>query len=363
MENWMQGLLLFAFHQMNGERSSRGVVHLLKGRKSNQVMQDAAIFGTALLYGELRKISEEGIEKEIQRLESLQLIQIPSQRSVLCTDKGETILQGWLEEHGLEPCFRSIQTVGQKIEIGQFCLRFELITQTLSHLMQDDSYFLPVVEHLGIQQEVKTIFYQNGDVKRQGAQLKSELFQWMEAIADWERKIILNRLSGKGKGGLTFFQIAEGFGKSQEWVKLQLYRILAEKMKALTSVESPILYQLFTCHSGGKSLSQSAQVTSTLLSRGMDLQNIASLRKLRLGTIEDHVVEIALADPGFQLSSFVDIHKEQQIRNIIQQQGIRKLGEIKKRMGENTSFLEIRLVCATEAVKGEPWKRKGFSMN
>lgn len=353
MAEWNRSMLLLACRQMNEERSLQAVIHLLKGRKSHQVMQDASLFGTSLLYGELRKLPKEEIEGELHSLNLQGYIQIHSRRSVGCTEEGERICQQWLKKMGLESCLKAVHSVGQKEGILQFWLHLELLVQTLSYMSQGDSFFYPVIEQWSIREEVKKFFYQGGNVKSQSAQLKKELAKWLKDLQEWEQKILLLRWSGKGKAGLTFPQIGEILHQPSGWVRFQLYRLIAEKITNLYPDKNSILYQLAYSQQEPQGLSQSARITRRYLGEGMDLQGIASTRGLRMGTIEDHIVEIALVDPAFSITPFVEQEKVKRVYELIKNHGTRKLGELKRIAGDEFSFLEIRLVSARGAVKIE----------
>lgn len=350
VEDWTGGMLLLACRRMNRERSLQAVVHLLKGRKSNQVLQDASLFGTSLLYGELYKLSKEKIENQLHKLESQGYIEILSQRSVGCTDQGEKTSDHWVDDMDLHSCFSAIRSVGKKEETFQFWMRLELMVQTLSYTAQGDLSFYPVVEKWGIREDVKGIFYQGGDSRNQAIQLKNELASWLRGLQDWEQKILLLRWSGKGKAGLTFPQIGEVLQKPAGWVRFQLYRLVAEKSLHLHPMNNPILLRLAFSQKEPQGLSQSTRITRRFLEEGKNLQDIASKRGLRMGTIEDHIVEIALADPAFSISPFVKDEKVKRINDLIETSGARKLGELKRLAGQDFSFLEIRLVCARGTV-------------
>ena len=205
--DWKYYLLLLGIDMLNGERSLPAVIHLLRGRKNHQVMQDCALFGTSLLYGELHKLSVHQLQEYIMEFQSAGLIQITSQPSVFCTEEGKKILKEWNGENRIESCIKAFPAIGHKVESTHFWLRLELLVQTLSHVTQGVKSFYPVVAKEEIREEVKGIFYQEPDVQNQALLLKQEIYQWMLTLKEWERKIILMRFSGKDKGGLTFPQI------------------------------------------------------------------------------------------------------------------------------------------------------------
>lgn len=353
--DWKYYLLLLAIDMLNGERSLPAVIHLLRGRKNHQVMQDCALFGTSLLYGELSMLSVHQLQQHIMELKSAGLVQITSQPSVFCTEEGKKILKEWNGENRIQLCINAFPAIGHKVEAAHFWLRLELLIQTLSHLIQGVKNFYPVVAKEDIRQEVKGLFYQEPDYRKQALQLKKEIYQWMLTLHDWEQKIILMRFSGRDKAGLTFPQIGEELNQSGEWVRFQLLRLAREKLTSLSPEETPVLYRIAHFHQESRGLSQSAKKTFHLLKQGKDPGQIASLRGLRMGTVEDHIVEIALAEPTFDISPFVDKEKQRKIVEVIHTYGTRKLREIKRLVGEGYTFLEIRLVCGREAVTRGTW--------
>lgn len=355
--DWKYYLLLVGIDMLNGERSLPAVIHLLRGRKNHQVIQDCALFGTSLLYGELHKLSVHQVQQHIVELEYAGLIQITSHPSVFCTEEGKKILNEWNEKNRIDSCLEAFPTTGHKVEVTHFWLRLELLVQTLSHITQGVKHFYPVVAKEVIREEVKGLFYQEPDYQNHALLLKMEIYQWMLTLREWERKIILMRFSGKDKGGLTFPQIGEHLNQPGEWVRFHLLRLVREKLTSLTSEETPTLYQIAHFHQENRGLSQSAKKTYHLIKQGKDPAQIASLRRLSIGTVEDHIVEIALAEPVFDISRFVDKEKQNKIVEIINTYGTRKLGDIKRLVGDGYTFLEIRLVCGREAVNRGTWKK------
>lgn len=355
--NWDNYLILLAIDLLNGERSLPAVIHLLRGRKNHQVIQDCSLFGTSLLFGELHKYSVHQLHDYIIKLKSDGMIQNSLEPFIFCTEKGKKILDQWKDEHRIYACLEAFPTPGHKVVTAHFWYRLELMVQTLSHVIQGEWNFYPIIVKEEIKEEVKAIFFQEKDFAKQARQLKNELYAWMQQLTDWEQKIILLRLSGKGKAGLTFAQIGELLGKPEEWVKLQLLRLAGEKYTSLNSAATPMLYRIACLQKVMKGLSQSAQKTYDLLKQGKNIDAIASQRRLRIGTVEDHIVEIALADPTFDISPFVDKEKEKKIVQMIHTYGTRKLGKLKRLAGEDVSYLELRLVCGREAVNRKTWKK------
>jgi uncharacterized protein YpbB len=93
------------------------------------------------------------------------------------------------------------------------------------------------------------------------------------------------------------------------------------------------------------SLTLSSRKTWELLNQDFSLEEIASIRHLKISTIEDHLVEFALNIEEFSIHSYVEEETQQKILEISRQEATRQLKVIRNFLKE-TSYFQIRLVLA-----------------
>src|SRR5699024_5279928 len=89
---------------------------------------------------------------------------------------------------------------------------------------------------------------------------------------------------------------------------------------------------------------KSATNTYRLYQKGLHANEIASIRQLKINTIYDHLVEIALYDPAFRYRSYVEQTEIKTILNAIRQTKSYKLKDIKALVKADITYFQIRLV-------------------
>jgi uncharacterized protein YpbB len=67
---------------------------------------------------------------------------------------------------------------------------------------------------------------------------------------------------------------------------------------------------------------------------------------LKVATIEDHFVEIALREKEFSIEMFMEKEKMEKVTKVIEALQTRKLRVLKQAVGEEISYFEVRLVLA-----------------
>ena len=80
--------------------------------------------------------------------------------------------------------------------------------------------------------------------------------------------------------------------------------------------------------------------TRTFFRRNSDDSN------LKVATIEDHFVEIALREKDFSIEMFMEKEKVDKVIKVIEALQTRKLRVLKQAVGEDISYFEVRLVLA-----------------
>jgi uncharacterized protein YpbB len=92
-------------------------------------------------------------------------------------------------------------------------------------------------------------------------------------------------------------------------------------------------------------LTQSTEKTFQLLNQGYSIADIVNTRQLKKGTIEDHIVELALKISGFSIEPFVTVEKQNQIKKVINETMTKQLRLIQNNV-QGATYFEIRLVLA-----------------
>ena len=95
-------------------------------------------------------------------------------------------------------------------------------------------------------------------------------------------------------------------------------------------------------------LTGSAYQTAQLYYEGCSIEQICMLRNLKKSTIEDHLVELAMNEPSFDITPFVTCEDQQLVHTAVEDYATRKLKVLHEVLPHLTYF-QIRLALA----KGE----------
>lgn len=95
---------------------------------------------------------------------------------------------------------------------------------------------------------------------------------------------------------------------------------------------------------------KSATKTRELLNRQYTAEEIAVMRNLKLNTIYDHLVEIALYDEQFPLEKYINDQDQQEILSVVNRLKSYKLKDIRQEISKEISYFQIRLVLAVENI-------------
>lgn len=232
-----------------------------------------------------------------------------------------------------------------------FLGRLNLLIQTISHIVHNERRFYPIQRNPKIQIFVKEFLHANRQDRALIAQhLYDELISLLENQSEMKRDIFILKLTGINRIGLTFEQIAKRKDVEEEYVRYtfldSLHQMLAEME---TGKDYPLLSTLTNDwkRSGNPHLTQSTQTTLRYIQEGKNLGEISEIRRLKVNTIEDHLVEIVLSDKSFPISDYVTIEDEREIDVAIKELGTKKLKAIKQMVdNKQISFFQIRLVLA-----------------
>ncbi|MFC2948282.1 helix-turn-helix domain-containing protein [Virgibacillus sediminis] len=345
----IEGLLLRSIHQLRGERTVSSIYHLLKGKKSIQTVQDAHIYSLEPYFGVHKRLDKRQFDDIVDKLSYMKYIQSLSDLQPIWKLTREGL--GWLDER--EPILGLDKLNGLKYhETGVlFTDRLTLLIQTLTNSRMNYFSFIPVVDNGPTESWVKGFYKKARD--KEGAILQEmyeELHHLLKNFTDDEAGIFTDRLTGYKRYGMSVGQLADKYQLSIDDTYLRLTAMTHSMMDQIRNNPGafPLMKLLLRDLEDDYGLSFSANTTYKLLKKGLDIDQIAGRRKLKVNTIYDHIVEIALQDEGFSIDSYFSHGEKEEIIQAMNKAGTHKLKEIKQLVNEKVSYFQIRLLIARE---------------
>lgn len=332
-------VLCLLFQKLNNEKSPSAAFYLLRGKRSGQMMQDVAYYEVHDFFGILPQLSKELFDDTVQKLLQKEYITIDKQSIVRLTHQGETFLQSVRTLHFNGWNYRGREEI--------FFARLSLVVQTLSHFQKGVKSFMPIQRDPDIQQFVKDFLRQHPIQEKEfSLQLKAEIQLAFNdsKLNDTQKIILTHRLVGFQLTGWTWKQLGEQLSMSPLTVKLYYIESLHMLLNTILSNEHvPLLKKLANQIKIVEHLNHSTQRTKVLFDQGYSLEDIATVRQLKLSTIEDHIVEIALDNEHFPFEQFVSRENCMQVQKKAQALSTKRLRRLKESFPQ-LSYFQIRLI-------------------
>lgn len=326
---------------MTGQRSMNASLHILRGKKSGQTLQDVEYFNVKPFFGIWPKMQEEMFVDAFEELRQEGFIHTQDE-FVHVSEKGKQALNGVTPFHFKGWDYRGKERV--------FFARVALLVQTVSHLRDSSRSFVPVQNERDVQMFVKKMIVQQNISKQQLAiDLREELIQAIDksGMTAKQQHLFSYRLSGNGMSAKTWEQLAFSLQERMDTVQLlfieSLHMLLplVEKNKQVY----PILHQCATNVKVQSYLTDSAFRTQKMFDNGYSIDDIALMRKLKKSTIEDHFVEMAMNDDQFPIRHFVCQEAIDAVQKKSKQLRTMRLKVLKDEFNE-LSYFQLRLILA-----------------
>lgn len=346
-------LLCVLFNKFDGEKTPYAGFHLLRGKRSGQTIQDVEYYNVKMFFGIMPKLSKKIFDSAINELQQLNYVFIDSSSILHLTENGKKLAQSARLFHFNGWDYRGREEL--------FFARLSLIVQTLSHFRVGEKSFIPTQKSVEIQHFVKNLL--RGQPIEDPAfshRLKVELHTALEksGMEEIQKNIFSHRLVGYQCTGWTWGQLESKLAISA--MSAQLYYIeglhrLLDTIEQLAT--TPFLNKIAKNIKIASHLTDSARKTNDLFTKGLSLEEIATTRQLKLSTIEDHIVEIAINDNEFPITQFVSAEDGLNVQRKSKELETKRLRLLKDAFPHLTYF-QLRLILGT-AMKGEAeWTSK-----
>ncbi|MBT2726319.1 helix-turn-helix domain-containing protein [Bacillus sp. ISL-75] len=337
----LESIILYSVKQLNRERTIYSVYHLLNGKKSSQTIQDAHLFSLKKFFGIYEQLTRDSFDEIYQSMvEKNWLINKGEQRYDVTTS-GITLLENKpLPEYINGWTFHQISSL--------FWERLSLLIQVVSNLAFRESRYIPIQKnkdvHIWLKAALKDITVPRMEL---GTAVYSELNECFNTVKDMDPSLVVFRLTGFQQIGLTPLQVAKKLKLDIHDYQIGFTNALHYLIQKIMEDGNQFKILPYLIHDlmQDDELTLSSRKTQALLLQGYSLDMIANLRHLKLSTIEDHLVELALNVKDFSIDTYVDSELQNKILEVSRQKVTKQLKVIREKVGAATYF-QIRLVLA-----------------
>jgi len=342
---FLQMLILYCLQKLKGERTIYSIFHLLHGKKSSQTIQDAYLFQLTPLFNTFPHLSRQELEHLVSDLFTNKWIQATtSNQHYIVTNEREKELSHLLQERPIPSYLNGMKYQSQSV---LFWERLSLLIQVISYLQQRDSKYIPIQKRPETLLAVRTFIQQNKNNRKSlGNRLYSELVSCLDEEPEIDPNLFVIRLSGYRSIGLTLEQAAQKFDLEITQYYYEFLNVLHYMVGKIENKpkEFPILSTLLEPKQS-ELLTHSTEKTYSLLNQGYSISDIMAFRQLKRGTIEDHIVELALKIKDFSIDPYVNTDKQNEIIKVTKKSNTKQLRFILNQV-EDVTYFEIRLVLA-----------------
>ncbi|MCM3713642.1 helix-turn-helix domain-containing protein [Alkalihalobacillus oceani] len=347
--NAQQAFICIIISAYEADRSIYGVYHIVKGKKSSQTIQDAALFSLLPYFGLLPALTRAELEQAVRELHQLKWLEKVGEDRFVLTGQGQAALDAFLQLH---PVMKELNGWEYHTLTETAWLRLRLYIQSLTHLVARTPSFYPLTHEPDIQRWVKNMLPPSDKRETVHRELYAELVSFLKTCRQEQAFVFVHQLSGEKRAGMTKQQLASALGWHPSTV--HLYHMATLHQMFNTTAKQPERYRRLAMFAADLKqevvLTASTKQTMELLAEGYSLEEISRIRKLKQNTIEDHIVEIAWHHSAFSIRPFVRQEWEQQIIEVAEQLGTSRLRELKDRLPQEVSYFMIRLVMAKRKV-------------
>jgi uncharacterized protein YpbB len=348
--SYFDKIILHCLKSLNGERTIYSIYHLLKGKKTSQTIQDAYLFQLTPYFGVYSSITREALEVVINQQNKQQwIISYGDQRFGLTKAGGDYLLL--LQNHFPALIYLNGLKFHQKDLL--FWQRLSLLVQVVSNLVNKETNYIPIQKNKETHRWVKSFLLKSNLERNQlGKKLYGELVECLQIDHCLDPSILILRLTGFKRIGQTSQQIAEMRNMSAEQYQLEFLNILHYLIEQISTNKNrfPLLNSILENTNQNIVMTNSSNKTYELLKRGYSIEKIAEYRGLKISTIEDHIVEIALNMNDFSIDHLVDQQKQERILKAAKKTASKQLKLIRNEVS-SANYFEIRLVLAKHGVK------------
>lgn len=341
----LDGVILTCNTSIQTNRSCSAIYNIITGTKAIQTVLDIHLYHLQNMYAIYPSLSRKSFDKHVEQLIQTGDLFSIDEHKMQITSKGKTRLQTIKKELPFH-YFDGVKYAGVS---GPFIKRLLLTIQTFTNIQSQQNQFIPVIDKQEIYNWVKRFFHvHKSDIEGILVGLYDELSRLLNNVPEKEAGLFVDRLTGFNRYGYSFHQLHLKYMLHMDDIPLYLEGITQKFLSEILQDETkyPVLRKFTRDLHRAPFLTATASRTYKLYQKGLHAREIADARGLKINTIYDHLVEIALYDSDFSYQTYVNQTEANTILHAIEQTNSLKLKDIKAIIEPDISYFQIRLVMA-----------------
>lgn len=342
-EEYFLHYLLSLFNQQRPLKVAQ-LIHVFHGRRTPSILYFIEIQQLFTPFELLPKLKREQLEKWFAVMQKNKWI-IEKENGFVQTDFGKRMVESYFQNHYYPDNITSLQYSKAR---NAFWERFQLLTQVFSEKRFENMQYVPIIKHPSHQEGVRVWLSKQNEEKQKAIvmdQWIKETFSLFESLPEEVANMFAMQLSGHGRIGKTKQQTSSLINKEPYEFLLFFENALEQVILQIEKEDFFLLKEILNdiLKETDYGLTDSTFLTAKYLGKGLSIDQIAKLRKLKENTIREHILEIAFIQPNFSFKSFIPektydlLNKEFEKNNLLTYQ------EIKKSLPA-VEFIHFRLV-------------------
>ncbi|MFD1671595.1 helix-turn-helix domain-containing protein [Agrilactobacillus yilanensis] len=277
------------------------IYYTLRGKKTFSNLLAAKKHGYLIYFHSAADLTWGQFEHHIGQLQREQLIQPVSKNEWCLTAKG----QAWCVQ---QPPFLTKYYNGLTMpKLNVALAQLHLAIQVLSQFQHKNKQYFPVVTDFSIQWQVRQWFQRVKRTENLSQRFEQELTHWFTLLPSAQSNFVAANFSGY-QFGFSQAQLATRFKYSAYDGTLVQLDAIACLLLQLQQVPKnwPLCQQLLPSEAFLQlPLSRSTKATYALFQQGLTLSQICQSRRLKAGTVREHLLEAALLIPDFDVTTLL----------------------------------------------------------
>ncbi|WP_208558762.1 helix-turn-helix domain-containing protein [Marinilactibacillus kalidii] len=299
--------LMFILKLFNKDYPSKSsqLIHVFNGRRTPSILYKVENEQLHPAFGLFKELTKEQLQKLINQLVREQLLEGTEQDGYIKTEKGINQVAQYFNQHAFPDSITSLENATLRTP---FYYQFQLLGQIFSEKRYENNKYSPTIKDPVHQESIKMwLSNQPEKMDQLAQQWSNELYRLLNALSEEEAYIVVGKLTGHPFVGRTNRQLAEELDMEPFELIIRTEQVMETIIKKSRSEKGTLLND-FVDYLDKRTyfgLSKSTLDTYYMIGEGKGLEEVSEIRKLKISTIREHILEIYLIHPDFDFTPFI----------------------------------------------------------